>query len=102
MRHVIEHFEGHVTGISDNFFWVEYEDIQGNREQAQVIKSKIIMDKEDWDFLQIGAFFDWVFFSDDSYKFAFLKERWTQEEIDKAEIEAKQMTELFRSLPEAK
>jgi hypothetical protein len=97
--HVVEHFEGHVTGISENFFWVEFEDIQGNREEAQVRKDKIIMDQDDWDWLQVGAFFDWVFFNDGSYKFSFVKERWTAEDIEYAKQRAKFLAEKFRELP---
>ena len=98
MRNVIEHFEGYVTQVCDDTFWVEFEDIAGNMEMAEVITDKVLNDEER-EYLQQGAIFDWIFFSDESNQFIFYKERWTKEEIEHAEREAKRLVAKFKSLP---
>jgi hypothetical protein len=101
MRHVIEHFEGYVTEVGENTFWGDYEDIAGQREQAEFITDKVLFTDEDKEFLQEGAYFDVIFYNDETLEFKFIKEYWTQEQIDAAHKEAEKLVKFFKELPNA-
>ena len=100
MRNVIEHFEGYVTEVCENTFWGIYEDIAGQEEMAEFITNKVLFTDEDKEFLQEGAYFDVIFYSDESMEFKFIKEYWTQEEIDAAHKEAEELVKFFKGLPQ--
>lgn len=95
IRHVIEHFTGHVQSVEKDTFWIRYCDIAGNEEQAEAITDKILIDVEK-EYLAIGMYFDWVFYSDSTYEFWFCKDVWTQEEIDRAREEAEELIKYFK------
>jgi hypothetical protein len=100
MRHIIEHFEGYVTEVGENTFWGRYEDIAGTEELAEFITEKVLFTDEDKEFLQEGAYFDVIFYSDESMEFNFIKEYWTQEQIDAAHKEAEELVKFFKGLPQ--
>jgi len=100
MRNVIEHLEGYVTEVCEDTFWGEYEYIDGQREIAEFITDKVLFTDEDKEFLQAGAYFDVIFYSDESMEFKFIKEYWTQKQIDAAHKEAEELIKFFKGLPQ--
>jgi len=100
MRNVIEHFEGYVLEVKDETFWGRYVDIAGQEEQAEFITDKVLFTDEDKEFLQEGAYFDVIFYNDESMEFKFIKEYWTQEQIDAAHKEAVKLVKFFKGLPQ--
>lgn len=100
MRHIIEHFEGYVTEVEEDTFWGEYEDISGQREIAEFITDKVLLTEEDREFLTEDAYFDLIFYNDDTVEFSFIKEYWTQKELDDALERAKEFIKFFKELPQ--
>ena len=100
MRHVIEHFQGYVTGVGEDTFWGRYEDIAGQEEEAEFITEKVLFTDEDKEWLQEGAYFDMIFYNNETFEFKFIKEYWTQEDIDRAKKEAEELVKFFKELPQ--
>ena len=96
MRHIVEHFEGYVTEVKEDTFWARCEDVDGDEWEMEIITDKVLTDEER-EYLQLGAIFDWVLFSDETQWFIFYKEVWTQEEIDAAKEAAKEFIEFFNN-----
>ncbi len=98
MKHIVEHFVGHVISIKKDSFCARYEDIAENEEEAEFIIDKVLNEKEK-EHLKIGMPFDLIFFNDESFEFKFIVEYWTQKELDEVKKEAEILIKKFNWLP---
>lgn len=101
MKHVVEVFEGFVLDINKDTFWGRFEDLDGNLEEAEFITDRVLLKDEDKEFLQEGAYFTVIFYNNETFDFNFIKEVWTQEQIDEAKKEAEELSRKLRGLSNA-
>ncbi len=89
-------FEGHVTDVGDYTFWVDLVDENEIRSIAEIEKSKIRECDQEWIFegaiLRLFVFVGRV-------EFRFIKQRWTQEMIDKGIQEGERLWRILNMGP---
>jgi len=92
VKNVIDDFEGYVTEVHENTFWVRFWDQDEQEMEMEMITKKVLQDTE---YLKPGIPCYWTFFSDGTFDFQLIVEFWTQEQLDKAKQEA---AELMKKL----
>ena len=91
MKTTIEKITGHVLTVTGDVFCARLTDDKENEFEAEIAVS--VLEEGEKQYLQPGAIFVWYFVAVN--KISFCDEVWTQEEIDAAEKEAK---EIFKKL----
>lgn len=94
MRNVIAHHEGYVENIiRDRSFWVCL--TNDDNDMWRFLYDVASLPEDELPFLQEGAYVDLIVFNDSSVSLIFMKDSWTEEEINQADAEAKQLTKPF-------
>ena len=98
-KKIIQEFDCVVQDVSDDGTFgarlIDVTNPENFEEYADIYRHFI--DEEEKEYIQLGAYFRWTMYDDETQTLIFNKETWTQEEIDNAHREAKELAKKFKA-----